>query len=296
VTSTAAATRPPAVPSQRPAPRAPRDRGVWARRAGMGAILLAVCVFTLLPFWAMVAVALAPPGPISLPGALFPTDISFASFTRVLTSANVPRWTFNSFVYSAVSVVFVLLFASMAGYAFAKKRFRGNTVIFWSFLATIMIPLQVNLIPYFILIASLGGVNTFWGLIVPTLANSQAVFLCRQFILGLPEELFEAARVDGASDWRIYWQIVLPLIRPVLATAGIFVFLWHWNDFLWPLVVAQSDSMRTLTVGLATLESQTVPLGQVMAGATISVVPCILVFVLLQRYLVNSIASTGLKG
>ena len=131
----------------------------------------------------------------------------------------------------------ILLFtASMAGYAFAKKRFPGREVMFWAFLATLMVPFQATLIPYFILVSELGGVDTYWGLIVPTLANSQAVFLMRQFIHELPDELFEAAKIDGASEWRIYTTIVLPLIRPVLATLGVFVFLWHWNDFLWPLV------------------------------------------------------------
>jgi multiple sugar transport system permease protein len=138
-------------------------------------------------------------------------------------------------------------------------------------------------------------VDTFWGLIVPTLANSQAVFLMRQFIAGLPDELFDAAKVDGASEWRVYWTIVLPLTKPILATLGVFVFLWHWNDFLWPLVIGQSDATRTLTVGLATLRTEEVQLSVLMASAAVSVVPCLLVFFLLQRYLVNSIAMTGLK-
>jgi multiple sugar transport system permease protein len=193
-------------------------------------------------------------------------------------------------------VLIILLTASMAGYAFAKKRFPGRDILFWSFLATIMVPFQVMLIPMFALVSNLEGVNTYWGLIVPTLANSQAVFLMRQFIRDLPDELFDAARVDGASEWRVYWQVVVPLTQPILATLGVFVFLWHWNDFLWPLVIAQSDEMRTLTVGLATLQGENVSTAELMAAATISVVPCLLVFALLQRYLVNSISMTGLKG
>ena len=154
----------------------------------------------------------------------------------MLSSSDIPRWTVNSLLYSLVSVVLVLLFASMAGYAFAKKRFPGREIMFWAFLATLMVPFQATLIPSYILVSRLDWVDSYWGLIVPTLANSQAVFLMRQFIVQLPDELFEAAEIDGASEWRIFTMIVLPLIRPVLATLGIFVFLWHWNDFLWPLV------------------------------------------------------------
>lgn len=184
----------------------------------------------------------------------------------------------------------------MAGYAFAKKRFPGRDVIFWSFLATMMVPAQATLIPLFVLIAQMDGVNTYWGLIVPTLANSQAVFLMRQFIKGLPDELFDAARIDGAGEWTVFWRIVLPLTKPVLATLGIFVFLWHWNDFLWPLVIAQSDGMRTLTVGLASLNSENVSNATIMAAAAISVIPCLLIFAILQRYIVNSVAMSGIKG
>lgn len=267
-----------------------------ASRVTLRVLLVAVAAVTLLPFVLMLLVALSPPGSLTLPETLIPSDIGLEHFRRVLSGSSLLRWTLNSFIYSLGTVVLILFLASMAGYAFAKKRFPGREALFWSFLATLMVPLQIYLIPYFILVARLGGIDTYWGLIVPPLANVQAVFLMRQFIRDLPDELFEAARVDGASDWRIYWQIVLPLTKPALATLGIFVFLWHWNDFLWPLVVAQSDSMRTLTVGLATLQGQNIPLGQVMAGATISVVPSIIVFALFQRYVVNNIAMSGIKG
>ncbi|MFI6641255.1 carbohydrate ABC transporter permease [Streptomyces sp. NPDC050504] len=265
-------------------------------RLRLPVLLLLVAFVTAAPFVAMVLVAFAPPGGQTLPGAFDLTRATWRNFSDVLDSADIGRWVVNSLVYSLVSVVLILLFASMAGYAFAKKRFPGREVMFWAFLATLMVPFQATLIPYYVLVSELGGVDTYWGLIVPTLANSQAVFLMRQFIVGLPDELFEAAKIDGASEWRIYTTVVLPLIRPVLATLGVFVFLWHWNDFLWPLVIGQSEEMRTLTVGLATLEGENVPVNQVMAGATITVLPCLLVFGLLQRYLTDSIATSGLKG
>ncbi|WP_405998524.1 carbohydrate ABC transporter permease [Streptomyces sp. NBC_00829] len=264
-------------------------------RLRLPVLLVLVALVTVTPFVVMVFVAFAPPGGRTLPGAFDITRATWQNFSDVLGSEDVMRWAFNSLVYSVVSVALILLFSSMAGYAFAKKRFPGREVLFWSFLATLMVPFQATLIPYYILVSKMGGVDTYWGLIVPTLANSQAVFLMRQFIHQLPDELFEAAKIDGASEWRIYTTVVLPLIRPVLATLGVFVFLWHWNDFLWPLVIGQSAQMRTLTVGLATLEGENVAVNQIMAGATITVIPCLLVFGLLQRYLTDSIATTGLK-
>jgi multiple sugar transport system permease protein len=265
-------------------------------RLTLPTLLALTAIVTIVPFAAMVLVAFAPPSGQTFPGALNPAHFTLENFRNVLSSSDIPRWTVNSLLYSLVSVACVLLFASMAGYAFAKKKFPGREVMFWAFLATLMVPFQATLIPSYILVAKLDWVDSYWGLIVPTLANSQAVFLMRQFIMQLPDELFEAAEIDGAPEWRIFTMIVMPLIRPVLATLGIFVFLWHWNDFLWPLVIGQSGKMQTLTVGLATLQGQAVPINQVMAGATITVVPSLLVFGLLQRYLTDSIAMSGLKA
>jgi multiple sugar transport system permease protein len=264
-------------------------------RLRLPVLLVLVALVTVIPFMVMVLVALAPPGGQTLPGAFDLTRATWRNFSDVLAGEDITRWAANSLIYSVVSVALILLFSSMAGYAFAKKRFPGRELLFWSFLATLMVPFQATLIPYYILVSEMGGVDTYWGMIVPTLANSQAVFLMRQFIHQLPDELFEAAKIDGASEWRIYTAVVLPLIRPILATLGVFVFLWHWNDFLWPLVIGQSSEMRTLTVGLATLEGENVAVNQIMAGATITVIPCLLVFGLLQRYLTDSIATTGLK-
>jgi multiple sugar transport system permease protein len=269
---------------------------VRAARLTLPTLLALTAIVTILPFAAMVLVAFAPPSGQTFPGALDPSRWTWQNFSHVLAGSDIPRWTVNSLVYSLVSVFFILLFAAMAGYAFAKKRFPGRELMFWAFLATLMVPFQATLIPSYILVAKLGWVDGYWGLIVPTLANSQAVFLMRQFIGQLPDELFEAAELDGASEWRTFTAIVLPLVRPALATLGIFVFLWHWNDFLWPLVIGQSATMQTLTVGLASLQTEAVPINQVMAGATITVVPSLLVFGLLQRYLTDSIAMTGLKA
>ncbi|MGH3730058.1 MAG: carbohydrate ABC transporter permease [Micromonosporaceae bacterium] len=279
---------------ERPRSGLPRRR--WIGRLSLPMILLVVAVATVLPFLLMLVVALTPPGTMGIPADLLPNRFGVDNFGDLLASGMILRWTINSLIYAGVSTAVTLLLATMAGYAFAKKRFPGRELIFWAFLAMLMVPLEVNLIPFFVLVSSLGGVDTYWGLIVPTLANAQACFLMRQFIRQLPDELIQAAKVDGASEWQVFTRIIVPLARPAMAAIGVFLFLWHWNDFLWPLMVGQDEQMQTLTVGLATLQTESVPIGQQMAAATLAALPCLVIFMLLQRYLVDSIAATGLKS
>ncbi|MET8307819.1 carbohydrate ABC transporter permease [Micromonospora sp. NPDC005173] len=287
-----------------PATERPRRarRPYLADRAGRGwvigrtALLLAGAVLTLFPFYAMVVLSLKPTGPVTFPDSLLPWPFSTEAYDQVIGAKSVLRWMGNTLVYSVVSVVGVLLFASMAGYAFAKKRFPGKETMFWSFLAMLMVPYHVTMIPTFIIISELNGVDTYWGMILPTLANAQAVFLMRQFIASLPDSLFEAARLDGCSEWRVYVSIVLPLIKPILATLGVFVFLWHWNDFLWPLIVGQSLDMRTLTTGIASLQQENVPLNMLLAGSVVAFVPIFMAYLIGQRYFQEGVSTTGIKG
>lgn len=258
-------------------------------------VLAMMGVVTLVPFAVTFILAMSPVGEPTLPEAL-PRRLTLDNLQRALGSSAIVQWTINSMVYAVVSTAFVLLMACMAGYALAKKPFPGSKVLLWGFLGTIMIPGQVTLIPLFTLVSAMDGINTMWGMILPTLANSQAVFLMRQFILGLPDEIFDAARIDGASEWRVFVQIVMPLTKPIMATLAIFVFLWHWNDFLWPLVVAQKSSVKTLTVGLAGLETEGASVQSLMSSAAITVIPCLVIFFLLQRYLVRGVAAGAVKG
>ncbi len=270
----------------------PTRRGKVVR----GILLTLASIVTIFPFYAMVVIALRPETAIRFPQSLLPWDLDTSAFSSVLGGQDMLRWTMNSVIYSVVSVVLVLVLASMAGYAFAKKRFPGREAMFWSFLAMVMVPYHVTLIPTFIVMAKAGGVDTYWGLILPSLANAQAVFLMRQFIQGLPDELFEAAKIDGAGEWRTFVTIVLPLCKPVLATLGTFVFLWHWNDFLWPLIVGKSSDMWTLTVGIASLRQQQVPLSVVLAGSVIALVPIFAAYAVAQRSFQEGVAHTGIKG
>lgn len=260
----------------------------------VGLLLMAsACLF---PFYAMIVLSLKS-GTVELPGSLWPfSDVSLDSYRQVLSGQNLPRWLLNTVIYSVTSVVIVLLVSALAGYAFAKKRFPGREVMFWTFLSMVMVPFQVTVIPTFMLISTWRGINTYWGMIVPTLANAQAVFLMRQFIHGLPDELFEAARVDGAGEFTIFWRIVLPLSRPILATLGLFVLLWHWNDFLWPLIVGRRSEMWTLTVGIASLQQQTVPLNVTLAGSTVALLPLFMAYLVAQRHVQEGCTSTGIRG
>jgi multiple sugar transport system permease protein len=260
-------------------------------------VLLGVAtIVTLFPFYAMVVLSLKPAAALSFPEALLPTGLTVEAYAEVLGGNDLLLWVFNTLVYSLVSVVLVLLLASMAGYAFAKKRFPGRTAMFWSFLAMLMVPYHITLIPSFVILSKMDGVNTYWGLIVPTLANAQATFLMRQFINGIPDEVIDAARVDGASDLRIFFQLILPLCRPILATLGLFVFLWHWNDFLWPLVIGQDPEMRTLTTGIAGLMREAQSLNVTLAGSVVALAPIFLAYLFAQRHFTEGVAMTGVKG
>ncbi|MFD4959105.1 carbohydrate ABC transporter permease [Microbacterium sp. NPDC058389] len=294
-------TQPVSEPESRPAP--PRSRSYRALEPSRGGIVVRwiwlslAAILAFFPFYAMVVLSLKPGQVVELPGSLVPwTDISFASYEQVLSGQNILGWLGNTLIYSLVSVVAVLFLSALAGYAFAKKRFAGKEVMFWSFLAMVMVPFHVTLIPMFILMAGIGGVDTYWGLILPTLANAQAVFLMRQFIQGLPDDLFEAARIDGAGEFRIFLRIVLPLCKPILATLGIFVFLWHWNDFLWPLIIAKSNAMFTLTVGISSLQQQNVPLSTMLAGSVVALAPIFFAYLIAQRYVQEGVTGTGIKG
>lgn len=266
--------------------------GVVLRWIGLG--IAAILAF--FPFYAMVVLSLKPGMAVEFPGSLMPWNLDTASYEQVLGGQNLLVWLGNTLIYSLVSVVAVLFLSAMAGYAFAKKRFAGKEVMFWSFLSMVMVPFHVTLIPTFIFMAKAGGVDTYWGLILPTLANAQAVFLMRQFIQSLPDELFEAARIDGASEMRIFLRIVLPLCKPVLATLGIFVFLWHWNDFLWPLIMGKSSEMWTLTVGISSLQQQNVPLSVMLSGSVVALAPIFLAYLVAQRYVQEGVSSSGIKG
>lgn len=231
------------------------------------------------------------------PPTWLPENATLDNYGTLFDRLDFPTYFTNSAVVAILTTVGNLLFCSAAGYALAKLRFPGRRVLFAVVLGTIMVPSIVTMVPLFVLSSNLGLVNTLAGLILPFLAQAFGVFLMRQFITSIPNDLLEAARIDGASELRIYAQIVLPLFRPALATLGILTFLASWNNFLWPLVSATTEDKYTLPVALAlyAIGQNRTDYDILLAGSVVVVLPVLLVFVLLQRHFVRGIATTGLK-
>ena len=222
-----------------------------------------------------------------------PTLLPYQDLFRLI-----PMWRYilNS-VYVAFAITIAnIFFCSLAGYAFAKHRFWGKDKIFFMLLGSLMIPWQVNLISGFILMRKLGWLNSYNALIIPAMAGVFGVFLCRQFIMSIPDDLIDAAKIDGCGEFTIYRLVILPLIKPILATLAIFTFLQQWNSFIWPLIVINSSSMRTLPLALSVLNGQFgTRFAMVMAGAVVATTPMLIVFLSLQKYFMKGIAMTGLN-
>ncbi|WP_262173963.1 carbohydrate ABC transporter permease [Saccharococcus sp. Marseille-Q5394] len=221
---------------------------------------------------------------------------SFGSFKNLFKKHDVGKWFFNSIYIAVVVTIGILLIDSMAGYVLAKKKFPGRNLIFWIIISTMMIPGQVTLVPLFIMVGNLGLMDTHWALILPDLSMVFGVFLMRQFMYSIPDELLEAARMDGASEWRTFWTVVLPLARPGLAALGIFTFMNVWNSFLWPIIVLNTAELYTLPVGLKTLQDANLASFKLlMSGAAVAAIPMIIVFILFQRYFVKGLTLGGVK-
>ena len=235
---------------------------------------------------------------LRVPPTWWPEEPTLDNYTTLLGKGLFPRSFANSTFVAVVVTAANVTFCSMVGYALAKLRFRGKNLVFALVMATLMVPGMVTLVPLFVLVANLGMVDTYPGLILPFLVTPFGVFLMRQFIIDLPDDLLDAGRIDGAGEMRIFRQIILPLCGPGLATLGILTFLGSWNSFLWPLVVAQNQEHYTLPVALALFskDQQTIPnYGLLLAGATVVVVPVLIVFLIFQRRFIEGIASTGIK-
>lgn len=261
-------------------------------------IFLAVTsVITLVPFIWMIAASFMQDGDASVfPPIFIPDPFTFVQYEVLFERLNVARIFFNS-LFLSVTVTFIsLFFNSMAGYAFAKYRFKGKKQLFNILLSSMIIPSQVTMLPLFLMLKSMGLINTYMAIIIPGLANIFGIFLIRQYVMAIPDSLIEAARIDGASDFEIYRKIVIPLATPVLVTLAIFTFLGTWNDFLWPLIALTDNSMYTLPVALANLMGEhTKDPELMMAGSVVTIIPVIIVFLVLQKYYVRGIMMGGVK-
>lgn len=263
-------------------------------------LLLALgLLFVIGPFIWMVMGSFKTPGELALiPPTWWPRTPTLNNYTNLFSRLNFPLYFMNSAIIAVSVVGFNLVFCSMLGYALAKLKFKGRSFLFGLVLVTLMVPGSVTLIPLFVIMSKLHLVNSLTAVILPQAAGSFGVFLMRQFIMSIPDELLEAGRMDGASELFLYWRIVMPLCLPALATLTILTFLASWNDFLWPLVVLTSDQKYNLPVALATFAvgQHSSDNGLLMAGAVVVVTPVIVVFLLLQRYFTQGIVMTGLKG
>ena len=280
-------------------PNPSRTRAILAKTGRIGAsyaILIAVAVVMVGPFVAMISVSLQ----MGNRAAVFPIDWipkspTLANYRNLLDNTEILRWFGNSLLVATIGTSIAIATSTTAGHAFARMQFIGRSVLFWAFLAMLMIPSEVTLIPQYMLLSEIGWVNTYQALILPGVTSAFGIFMIRQYLQGMPKDYEEAARMDGASEFQIFRQIVLPMLTPAIATLGTIQFLNYWNDFLYPLIVTSQAHMRTLPVGLATLQTPTGGLPETLAGATIAIVPTVAVFLFFQKYFVRGIATTGLK-
>jgi len=274
--------------------------GIHGRRAATAwqlvfyLIMIGISVATVVPFLFMASTSFTQSFTMmTYPPTLIPEDPSLANYIEIIfrfQDGIFPRWFFNTVFTTAAITLGSLFLNTLSGYIFAKKQFYGRNILFALMLSTMMVPRAVTLIPAFQIINKLGLFNSYWALILPGLSSAFGIFMMRQFISSLPNELIEVAKIDGAHELRIFWSIIIPLSTPAMAALGIFTLINSWNDFLWPLVVLRSNTMRTLVVGLATVQSEfNINYGLVMAGSVLTVLPLLVLYLLFQPYFVEGL-------
>ncbi len=267
------------------------------------AFLVAAALLMIAPFLWSISTSLKQPGDVfAYPPKLLPDPITFQNYIDVFTKLTFDRYFLNSVIVTGSVVVLNVVFGTAAAYAFAKLRFPGRNAIFFLLLLTLMVPFQVNLIPLYKIMVELHraipaiGADTYFGIVAPSAIQVFGIFLMRQFLRSVPDEILESARMDGASELRILRSIVFPIARPGMATLAIFTFLGAWNDFLWPLIVTNSDQMRTMPVGLALLARKNASnWGDTMAGTVLTAAPLIVMFLILQRRFIEGLTAGSVK-
>ena len=281
-------------------PRRPRRR--WRIKPGSVIVLVLLLVFalvTLVPLYWMVVSSFKPQREIfSLTTTWFPANPTVDNYVGLFQETNFGRWMFNSIAVTALSTLLGIFLASMAGFAFAKYEFKGKRLLFWLALGSVSIPQIVTIIPIFSWFSRMGLTDTYFVLAVPPAINVFAVFLLRQYIAGLPDEMLESARIDGITEWGLYWRIVVPLIRPGMGAAAIFLWVGTWSAYLWPLIMVQSNEMFTLPLGLATMYANPWDLdyGRLMAGAVMSTLPITIAFLVMQDQFIAGLTQGAVKG
>ena len=267
-------------------------------KAIINGLLIGLALLSLAPLLWMLSVSLMQPGTAShFPPPLWPTSPTLDNYRELFVRGSMGRYLLNSLVIATATTLLSLLLNTLAGYAFAKLQFAGRDHVFRGLLAAVVIPAQVAMMPLFLLLKHLHLVNTYAGAVVPGMAGVFGIFLVRQYARSIPDELLEAARIDGAGEFRIFFQIVLPALKPILVTLAIFSFLGAWNDFMWPLIVLGDDQLHTLPVALASLSREHVQDNELMmAGSVVTVLPVLVLFLALQRYYLQGLMVGSVKG
>lgn len=260
-------------------------------------VLIIWAVLSLMPLYWMLSIAFMNVVTLlRMPPALFPSPIILTNFERLLFQSSMPRWILNSLIVTVSNTLITLFVGSFYGYIFAKKQFPGREILFWLLISTLMVPFQVVVVPIFLMFRSFNLINSYWALIIPGVFSAYGVFLMRQFMKTLPTELIEAAKIDGCSEFGIYWRVILPLAMPGLAVLGILTFVGNWNEFFWPLIVLNKVDMFTVPLGLPTLQNQYTDYGLLMAGSTLAALPTIVMFLAFQRYFLQGLTVGAVKG
>jgi alpha-1,4-digalacturonate transport system permease protein len=264
----------------------------------LGVLLLLLCFLFLMPIIWVIGSSFKSGGELfSWPPSLFGKNPSWDNYIKALQEGNFTRYFLNTVFVSIMATVLTVVVNVMSGYAFAKYRFKGQTILFGIVLATLMVPLEVIMIPIFKVIVATNLYNNLWGLIIPAVASPTAVFLVKQYYVGIPDAYMEAARIDGASETNIFLRIMLPLAKPVISVLCIFSFMWRWNDYLWPKLVINSKTKYTIQLALANFSGEySVDWNTLLAMSVISMIPVIIVFVSLQKYIIGGMTAGGVKG
>lgn len=276
-------------------------RGGYATRRTIGFVILHVVIIVgallmFFPFLWTIITSITPGATLTNSPALIPDNPSLDAYRRLFAERPFGQVILNSLVLATITTVVQLVTSSTAAYAFSRLPFRGQGAVFALYLATMMIPLQVLIVPLFVELKNFGLLNTYVGAVLPTLASAFGIFLLRQAVNQVPRELDEAATIDGAGHFRIFFQVILPNIRPALATLTVFAFMGSWNSFLWPLVVLRAPELQTLPIALAGLQGQyTSDWDVIMAGSVVSVIPMLALYIFAQKYVIQGVASSGIK-
>jgi len=287
-----ATSKSPAAPRTAPGPR----RGL--RLTGYYLVLLIIVIVFITPYLFSLFAAFKPLGDILTQSpARPPTNPTWANFKEIFTQYDFARYLGNTLMVTVILTAGQVIFSMMGAYAFARMEFPGRDTLFWVYLATLMVPNVVTLVPMYVMFAKAGLLNTYWAIFLPyTLGVPQAVFLMRQYFMTIPKEVMEAARLDGCSESRILWRIVVPISRPIIITATLLAVVFGWNNFLWPLIVTNSNALQVLPVATANLNSNfNSQWNLVLAGSLVALIPMVILFAIFQKYIVRSISLTGIN-